>query len=235
VEFIQQAFEYILHFDEYLKAFVLEYQWWTYALLFLIIFAETGFVFTPFLPGDSLLFAAGALAALGSLNLWVLIALLITAAIAGDTVNYWIGHWFGIKLFDGRFRMLKKEHLDRTHRFYEKHGGKTIILARFVPIVRTFAPFVAGMGAMDYKRFLTFNVIGGAAWVLLFTLLGYFFGNLPFVQANFELVVVAIVILSVIPAFYEGIAERRRSRAVAAEATQPPAAGSMSATPKAES
>jgi membrane-associated protein len=131
--------------------------------------------------------------------------------------------------------MLKKEHLDRTHRFYEKHGGKTIILARFVPIVRTFAPFVAGMGAMDYKRFLTFNVIGGAAWVLLFTLLGYFFGNLPFVQANFELVVVAIVILSVIPAFYEGIAERRRSRAVAAEATQPPAAGSMSATPKAES
>ncbi|MGL4651419.1 MAG: DedA family protein [Caldilineaceae bacterium] len=228
MEFIQQAFGYLLHFDEYLKAFVEQYQAWTYLLLFLIIFAETGLVFTPFLPGDSLLFAAGAMAALGWLNLWILIPLLIIAAILGDTVNYWVGHWFGATLFDGRFRMLKPEYLERTNRFYTKHGGKTIILARFVPIVRTFAPFVAGMGAMDYRKFFTYNVIGGVAWVLIFTLLGYFFGNLPFVEANFELVVIAIVILSVLPAVYEAIAERRRHQRELADAALP--AGSPAAS-----
>lgn len=226
MEWIQQVLSYILHFDEHLKIFVEQYAGWTYLLLFIIIFCETGLVFTPFLPGDSLLFAAGAIAALGSLNLWVLLVLLITAAILGDTVNYWIGHWFGEKLFDGRFRMLKREHLDRTHKFYAKYGGKTIILARFVPIVRTFAPFVAGMGAMDYRHFLTYNVIGGVSWVVLFTVLGYLFGNLPFVARNFEIVVVAIVLLSVLPAVYEAFAERRRHRmeqaAAAALSTQQP-------------
>ena len=216
MDWIQQAFSYLLHFDEHLKIFIDNYQWWTYLLLFVIIFCETGLVFTPFLPGDSLLFAAGAIVALGSLNLWLLIVILIVAAILGDTVNYWIGHWFGEKLFDGRFRFLKKEHLERTHRFYAKYGGKTIILARFVPIVRTFAPFVAGIGAMDYKHFIMFNVVGGVAWVLLFTLLGFFFGNLPFVERNFELVVVAIIGLSLLPPVYEWFMEKRRARRGAA-------------------
>lgn len=227
MELIQQALNYILHFDEHLKLFVEQYSSWTYLLLFLIIFCETGLVFTPFLPGDSLLFAAGALAALGSLNFWLLLVLMMVAAILGDTVNYWIGHWFGEKLFDGRFKMLKREHLDRTHKFYAKHGGKTIILARFVPIVRTFAPFVAGMGAMDYRRFLTYNVVGGVAWVLIFTTLGYLFGNLPFVARNFEVVVIAIVLLSVLPAVYEAFAERRRHRLEQAAAADAAAATSI--------
>jgi membrane-associated protein len=228
VEFLQNVFSYLLHFDEHLKAFIATYQAWTYLLLFVIIFCETGLVFTPFLPGDSLLFAAGAIAATGALNIWILIPVLIAAAVLGDTVNYWIGHWFGDKLFDGRFRMLKKEHLERTHRFYDRYGGKTIILARFVPIVRTFAPFVAGIGAMNYQRFISYNVIGGVAWVLIFTLLGYFFGSLPFVERHFELVVVAIVFLSLLPPVYEWWAERRRTRQ-AAHTPAPPAA-----TPKSE-
>jgi membrane-associated protein len=218
VDLIQQLFSYLLHFDEHLKAFVEAYQYWTYLLLFLIIFAETGLVFTPFLPGDSLIFAAAAIAAMGSLNIWVLVPILLVAAILGDTVNYWIGHWFGMKLFDGRFKMLKQEHLEKTHRFYAKYGGKTIILARFVPIVRTFAPFVAGIGAMDYKHFIAFNVIGAVLWVSIFSLLGYFFGTLPIVQSHFELVVVAIVLLSIMPAVYEYFAERRRSRMAATSA-----------------
>ena len=172
MDLIQQAFDYLLHFDEHLNNFVSTYQYWTYLLLFLIIFAETGLVFTPFLPGDSLIFAAAAIAAMGSLNMWLLVPILIGAAILGDTVNYWIGHWFGERLFDGRFKMLKREHLERTHRFYAKYGGKTIILARFVPIVRTFAPFVAGIGAMDYGHFISFNVIGAVLWVVLFSALG---------------------------------------------------------------
>ena len=220
MDLIQQAFSYLLHFDEHLKAFVEAYQYWTYLLLFLIIFAETGLVFTPFLPGDSLIFAAAAIAAMGSLNIWLLVPILLVAAILGDTVNYWIGHWFGERLFDGRFKMLKREHLERTHRFYAKYGGKTIILARFVPIVRTFAPFVAGIGAMDYGQFISFNVIGAVLWVVLFSALGYFFGTLPIVQSHFELVVVAIILLSVMPAVYEFFAERRRSRL---QATSPAA------------
>lgn len=210
MELLQQIFSVFLHLDEYLGQIIQQYGVWTYLILFLIIFCETGLVFTPFLPGDSLLFAAGAFAAMGWLELWILIPLLIVAAILGDTVNYWIGHWFGEKLFDGRIRFLKKEHLERTHRFYEKYGGKTIILARFVPIVRTFAPFVAGIGAMHYQRFITYNVVGGILWVCIFTLLGYFFGTIPFVQKNFEIVVLAIIVISVLPAVYEWFMQRRR-------------------------
>jgi membrane-associated protein len=175
---------------------------------------ETGFVVTPFLPGDSLLFAAGTFAspALGSpLNIWVLWALLCVAAVTGDTVNYWIGHFIGPRAFSGEIRFLKKQYLDRTHAFYERHGGKTIVLARFVPIIRTFAPFVAGVGEMSYGKFFSYNVIGGIVWVTLFTWGGYFFGTLPFVQNNFSLVVLAIIFLSVLPAVIEVIKERTRS------------------------
>lgn len=184
MEFIQQLIDIFLHVDEYLYDIVTQLGIWTYVLLFLVIFAETGLVVTPFLPGDSLLFAAGAVTALvpDTLNIFVLITVLSVAAILGDTVNYWIGHWVGPKAFSGKVRFLKKEHLDKTHAFYEKHGGKTIILARFIPIVRTFAPFVAGIGAMTYSHFIIYNVVGGIAWVTAFTLLGYFFGNVPFVQ-----------------------------------------------------
>ena len=168
-------------------------------------------VVTPFLPGDSLLFAAGTFAspALGSpLNIWVLWVLLCAAAVLGDTVNYWIGHYIGPRAFSGEVRFLKKEYLDRTHAFFEKYGGKTIILARFVPIVRTFAPFVAGVGEMTYVHFISYNIIGGIAWVSLFLWLGYFFGNLPFVQKNFSLIVIAIILISVMPAVYEFVRAR---------------------------
>ena len=212
MDILTSLFNFMLHFDEYLEQVISTYGTWTYLILFAIIFAETGLVFTPFLPGDSLLFAAGTFAGMGWLNIWILIPLLIVAAILGDTVNYWIGHWFGEKLFDGRFRFLKHEHLDRTHRFYDKHGGKTIILARFVPIVRTFAPFVAGIGAMNYPKFISYNVIGGVLWVLLFTLAGYFFGQTEIVQNNYELVIVAIVLISVLPMIYEFAADRLRHR-----------------------
>lgn len=201
-----------LHLDEHLSTVISNYGLWTYLLLFLIIFMETGFVVTPFLPGDSLLFAAGtfASAALGApLNIWVLLLLLCIAAVAGDTVNYWIGHYIGPKAFSGDIRFLKKEYLDRTHAFYEKHGGKTIVLARFVPIIRTFAPFVAGVGKMSYLHFITYNIVGGVTWVVLFTLFGYFFGNAPFVKDNFSLVVIAIIAISVLPAVFEVIKERR--------------------------
>jgi membrane-associated protein len=207
---LQTLVDFILHFDEHLKTFVETYGTFTYFILFAIIFAETGLVVTPFLPGDSLLFAAGAIAALGSLNVWLLIVLLMIAAILGDTVNYWIGDFIGPRAFSGKVPFLQQRHLQRTQNFYDKYGGKTIILARFVPIVRTFAPFVAGVGTMNYSRFLTYNVVGGVAWVLIFTLLGYFFGTLPIVQANFELVVIAIVLLSVLPAVWEIARERMR-------------------------
>jgi len=196
-----------LHLDEHLANIINQYGVWTYAILFLIIFMETGFVVTPFLPGDSLLFAAGTFAALGSLNVWFLIALLIVAAIGGDTVNYWIGHYLGDRAYN--IKWIKKEYLDRTHAFFQKHGGKTIFLARFVPIVRTFAPFVAGMGKMSYSYFFSYNVFGGIVWVLLFTLLGFFFGNLDFVKKNFELVIIAIIVISVVPAVWEALKARR--------------------------
>ena len=214
LDLIKFLIDLFLHLDEHLSAIIQNYGTWTYFLLFLVIFMETGFVVTPFLPGDSLLFAAGTFAspALGSpLNIWVLWALLCIAAIVGDTVNYWIGHFIGPRAFSGEIRFLKKQHLDRTHAFFERHGGKTIILARFVPIIRTFAPFVAGVGEMGYGKFITYNVIGGIAWVTLFTWGGYFFGTLPFVQNNFSLVVLAIIFLSVLPAVIEIIKERTRS------------------------
>ena len=178
-------FNFLLHLDQHLSALTTAYGGLTYLILFLIIFAETGLVFFPFLPGDSLLFAAGAVAALGGLNLFVLLVVLTSAAVLGDTVNYWIGHYFGERLIQHRRSPLKPESLAKTHRFFQKHGQKTIILARFVPLVRTFAPFIAGLGTMDYRPFLIYNLIGGVAWVSLFTLTGYFFGNLAIVKSNF--------------------------------------------------
>jgi membrane-associated protein len=209
----------ILHMDKYLGQIIQQYGTWTYLILFCVIFMETGFVVTPFLPGDSLLFAAGTFAGMGYLNIGVLFALMAVAAIAGDTVNYWIGHKIGPRAFSGNIRYLKKEYMDRTHAFYEKHGGKTIIIARFIPIIRTFAPFVAGVGAMTYGRFISFNIIGGLAWVALFTLGGYFFGNLPFVQDNFSFVIIAIIIISVLPAIIEFLKSRRKPK----QEPQPPA------------
>lgn len=202
--------DFILHLDRYLSQFVSVYGTLTYVVLFLIVFAETGFVVTPFLPGDSLLFAAGAIAALGSLNVWLIVMLLLIAAIAGDTVNYWIGHCFGQKIVNNpRIPFINQEHIDKTEQFYKKHGGKTIILARFVPIVRTFAPFVAGIGAMNYRMFIFYNVLGGVLWVSLFTLSGFFFGNMPFIKENFHYAIIAIVVLSVIPMIYEYIQHKR--------------------------
>jgi len=215
MELIQILIDLFLHLDKHLSAIIQQYGTGTYLLLFSIIFMETGLVVTPFLPGDSLLFAAGTFAspALGSaLNIWVLWFLLCAAALIGDTVNYWIGHFIGPKAFSGDIRFLKKEYLDRTHEFYEKHGGKTIILARFIPIIRTFAPFVAGIGAMNYSRFIVFNVIGGVAWVSIFLFLGYFFGTLPFVQENFTFVVLAIIFISVVPIGIEALKERLQVR-----------------------
>ncbi len=211
MDLVKYLVDLFLHLDEHLNLIIQNYGTWTYLILFLIIFLETGLVVTPFLPGDSLLFAAGAFAGLGSLNPGVLFLLLSIAAIVGDTVNYWIGHYIGPRAFSGNIRFLKKEYLDRTHDFYERHGGKTIILARFVPIIRTFAPFVAGIGEMSYRHFITYNVVGGIVWVAIFIFGGYFFGNLKFVQDNFSFVVLAIIILSVLPAVVEVVRERTRS------------------------
>jgi membrane-associated protein len=216
VEIINFLIDFILHIDQHLSEIIQAYGTWTYALLFLIIFLETGFVVTPFLPGDSLLFAAGTFAALGSLNVWLLWGLLFGAAILGDTVNYWIGHTVGPRAFERDYRFLKRSYLERTQAFYAKHGGKTIVLARFVPIIRTFAPFVAGVGTMNYGRFITYNVLGGFLWTFIFVFLGYFFGNIPFVRRNFELVILAIILISVLPMVVEYV--RGRSRKVAPKA-----------------
>lgn len=202
--------EIILHLDTYLKDLVAQYGLLTYGILFSIVFAETGFVVTPFLPGDSLLFASGALAALGSFDLWIVVVVLITAAILGDTVNYWIGHFFGKKIVDNpNIKFINQEHIDKTEQFYKKYGGKTIVLARFVPIVRTFAPFVAGVGSMEYGKFIMYNVVGGVLWVGIFTLAGYFFGNMPVIQENFHYVIFAIIFLSLIPIVFEYIQNKR--------------------------
>jgi len=207
-----QIIDFILHIDVYLSDIIAQYGAWTLAILASIIFVETGVVVMPFLPGDSLIFAAGTFAARGALNPWAVFIVLSLAAIAGDTVNYWIGHRVGSKAYSGEVRWIKKDHMERTHAFFEKYGGKAIFLARFVPIVRTFAPFVAGVGQMPYGFFFRWNVIGGITWVAIFTLLGYFFGNIPFVQQNFELVIVAIVIISVIPAIVEVLKARKDLR-----------------------
>jgi len=210
MELLLKAIDIFIHLDKYLGDIILQYGTLTYLLLFFIIFMETGLVVTPFLPGDSLLFAAGTFAAIEALDVRILFLLLAAAAIIGDTVNYWIGHIIGPRAFTGEVRFLKKEYLDRTHEFYERHGGKTIILARFIPIIRTFAPFVAGIGAMSYGHFIVYNVIGGLAWVALFTFGGYFFGNLPAVKYNFSLVVMAIIFLSILPGVFEYFKERNR-------------------------
>ena len=191
----------LIHLDTYLSSLVQQYGVWTYAILFLVIFLETGMIFTPFLPGDSLLFVAGTFAAQGTLNLIILMLLLILAAILGDTVNYWIGHHLGN--FITSRHLIKQDYLDRTQRFYDRHGKKTIILARFIPIIRTMAPFIAGIGKMSYPTFLTYNIIGGIAWVILFVGGGYFFGNIPYVQENFTLFILGIIVLSFLPALIE--------------------------------
>lgn len=221
MEQLKQLVDFILHFDRHLAQMLTVFGPWTYVILFGIIFAETGLVVTPFLPGDSLLFAAGVMAGKFSdqLNIWVVMAVLTVAAILGDTVNYWIGKWIGPRAFTGRLWFLKKEHLDQTHAYFEKYGGKTIIIARFVPIVRTFAPFVAGIGAMDYRRFLTYNVIGGVCWVIPLTFVGYQLGSIEFVQKHFEKFVFAIIFLSILPMAWEFWQARRHRKAAAAAAT----------------
>lgn len=195
--------DFIIHIDVHLGQIISTYGLTTYAILFLIIFMETGLVFTPFLPGDSLLFAAGAFAALNALNIWVLLGLLIVAAILGDTVNYWIGHFFGKKIIAHPKIPIDEEHIKETQKFFHKHGGKTIILARFMPFIRTFAPFVAGVSEMRYDQFLSFNVIGAVLWVGIATLAGYFFGNITFVKENFSLVIIGVVIISLVPIILE--------------------------------
>jgi len=210
MDLIKQLVDLFLHLDKHLTEVTSQYGVWTYALLWIIVFCETGLVVTPILPGDSLLFAAGALAALGSLDPWLLFLLLTVAAVLGDMVNYWAGHYFGARIFKPDARVLKTEYLERTQRFYERYGGKTIVLARFVPIIRTFAPFVAGMGRMQYRRFFMFNVSGAIFWVAACVAAGYFFGNIPVVKKNFSLVILAIVFLSILPAII-GILQSRRA------------------------
>jgi membrane-associated protein len=213
MDLLNDAVDLFLHIDEHLNAVIDEYGAWTYAILFLIIFLETGIVVTPFLPGDSLLFAAGAFAAGGALEVSVLLVLLSAAAILGDSANYAIGSRVGPKVFQKEdVRFLNKKHLERTHGFYERHGGKTIIIARFVPIVRTFAPFVAGIGSMTYGKFLSYNVVGGILWVSIFVVGGYLFGNIAVVEDNFSFIIVAIVLISVMPAVVEYVRQRLASR-----------------------
>jgi membrane-associated protein len=209
MDLLRSVIDLFLHLDQHLSQVIADYGVWTHLILFLIVFAETGLVVTPFLPGDSLLFAAGTFAALGSLDLWLVVVLLIGAAILGDTVNYWVGAWVGPRAFSGKVRFLRKDYPDRTHAFYEKHGGKTVILARFVPIIRTFAPFVAGVGAMSYPKFITYNVVGAVLWVGLFVPAGYFFGNIPAVRKNFTLVIFVIILISVLPIALEAVRARR--------------------------
>ncbi len=214
IELLKSLVDFILHIDTHLVSLAAQYGTWLYGILFAIIFCETGLVFLPLLPGDSLLFAAGSLAAApgSSLDVHTLFLLLSVAAILGDTLNYWIGHLIGPRVFRGEAsRLFNRQHLERTHAFFERHGGKTIILARFVPIIRTFAPFVAGVGAMSYRHFLAYNVVGGLSWVGLFVYGGHTFGQLPFVQRNFKLVILAIIVLSCVPPVVEYLKARRES------------------------
>lgn len=211
MEFIKSVIDFVLHLDVHLSELIQNYGLWTYLILFAVIFCETGLVVTPFLPGDSLIFAAGTFAARGDLKVGLLFVLLAAAAVIGDTVNYWVGKIIGPKVFQKEnSRIFKKRYLDQTHAFYEKYGAETIIIARFVPIVRTFAPFVAGIGRMTYGKFLSYNVVGGVAWVALFTFGGYFFGNIPFVKKNFSLVIIAIILISLVPVLYEFLKHRKK-------------------------
>lgn len=204
-----QLLDFILHLDTHLAEIIEAYGSLTYAILFLVVFAETGLVVFPFLPGDSLLFAAGALSALGSLHISALLIILATAAILGDSVNYWIGNLLGKKIVDNpKITFINQEHIDKTEAFYRKHGGKAVVLARFVPIIRTFAPFVAGVGKMHYQTFFFYNVLGGLIWVGIFTLAGYFFGNLPIIKENFTLAIFAIIAISIVPVVVEYIRHR---------------------------
>lgn len=202
MEFFHHLVDFVLHIDKHLEEIVGQYDGATYIILALIVFCETGLVITPFLPGDSLLFAAGALAGLGLLNFWLLIIILFVAALLGDNLNFAVGNYVGDKLINGKRKWIKKDYLDRTHRFYEKHGGKTVIIARFVPIIRTFAPFVAGLGSMIYSRFLLFCVLGNLLWILIFTSAGFLLGNHPWVKAHFSLVTLAIIVVSVLPVIF---------------------------------
>ena len=201
IDLLKTFIDFLLHIDIYLQHWVSDYRYWTYFILFAIIFCETGLVVTPFLPGDSLLFAAGTIAAMPNhpLSIYVIIVLLISAAFMGDNTNYFIGRYLGHKVYERDYRLIKKKYLTRTHEFYEKHGGKTLIIARFMPIIRTFAPFVAGVGTMRYVRFFTFSILGNIIWVVLFSLTGYFFGNIPIVRKNFSLAIMAIVFVSILP------------------------------------
>lgn len=205
MDFILQIIDFILHIDTHLEELIANYGTATYIILFIIIFIETGLVITPFLPGDSLLFAAGAMAAIGSLNIWAIILFLIIAAFLGDTTNFWIGHFFGEKILAHPKIPIKQKHIDKTHSFFKRYGPETIIIARFVPIVRTFAPFLAGIGKMHYGKFITYNIVGGVLWVLLATLAGYYFGNIPIVKENFSLVIFAIIFISILPMVFEAV------------------------------
>jgi membrane-associated protein len=208
---LSKIIDFIIHLDTHLSDLIQTYGLWTYLILFVVIFCETGLVVTPFLPGDSLIFAAGTFAARGDLRIGWLFLVLAAAAVIGDTVNYWIGKIIGPKIFHReKTRFFKKEYLDRTHKFYEKYGAETIIIARFVPIIRTFAPFVAGIGRMSYLKFISYNVIGGVGWVAIFTFGGYFFGNIPFVKNNFSIVIIAIILISLVPAVLEFLKHRKK-------------------------
>ncbi len=211
MDFLFTIFDYFIHLDKYLDVLIKSSGIWIYVILFVIIFCETGLVVTPFLPGDSLLFACGTFAALGSLDISAVIILLSVSAVLGDTVNYWVGSYVGPKVFhfEGN-RFFNRDHLMKTHEFYERHGGKTIIIARFIPIIRTFAPFVAGIGAMSYKRFIVYNIAGGISWILTFSLGGFYFGNIPAVKNNFTMVIMAIIIISVMPAVVEYFRQRMK-------------------------
>lgn len=211
MEVIQLIIDFILHIDEHLVQITENYGVWIYAILFLIVFCETGLVVTPFLPGDSLLFATGAVIALpdSGLSYWIMYAVIFVAAVIGDTTNYHIGKYVGTGIFKRESRFIRKEYLERTQQFYEKHGGKAIVYARFVPIIRTFAPFVAGIGTMDYRRFINFNLFGAFLWVSIFLTAGYLFGNITFIKENFSAVILAIIILSLLPIFFEYIKAKR--------------------------
>jgi len=226
MDLIKQLIEMVLHLDKHLGELVNYFGLWTYFVLFLIIFCETGLVITPFLPGDSLLFAIGALSASNQFNIVAIVIVLTIAAIIGDTVNYHIGKYIGPKVFHkDNVRFLNKKHLIKTHEFYERHGGKTIIIARFMPIIRTFAPFVAGMGSMSYARFIVYNIVGGVLWVTLLVFAGYFFGNIPIVKKNFTLVIMAIIFISILPGFIaywnEKMSARKAARAKAVSVQTP--------------